>query len=121
MREPLEREISKGVKMLLELDGWRCFHMEPLSNVVQRRYSAELGCPDLLALRYGKIAQYPDDDWGPNILWLEIKRKGKKPAPHQLAWHAKERALGAEVWVVDSFDDFRADYLKSGLNRGIRA
>ncbi len=112
-----ERHISEAVKGLLEIDGWRVFHMEPLSNVIQKRYSAELGCPDLLALRYADPARGKSTD----VLWLEIKRRGVKPKKHQAEWHAAERAMGAEVWVVDDYDFFRESYVKSGLNRRIRA
>ena len=119
-----EAQLSKQVKDFLEIDGWRVFRMEPLSNVIQKRYSAELGCPDLLALRYGgkrlvSVIYHAKNEG--DILWLEIKRRGKKPAKHQAEWHAKERALGAEVWVCDDFDEFRSKYCKSGLNRSIRA
>ena len=115
-----EAQLAKQVKDFLEIDGWRVFRMEPLSNVIQKRYSAELGCPDLLALRYARRGTL-GLRISPDILWLEIKRRGKKPAKHQSEWHARERALGAEVWVVDDFDFFREGYVKSGLNRSIRA
>ncbi len=118
-----EKHIADAVKGLLEIDGWRVFHMEPLSNVIQRRYSAELGCPDLLALRYGaKRADSYDYSYRTECqaLWLEIKRRGAKPKKHQERWHAEERMLGAEVWVVDDYEFFRKCYISSGLNRRIR-
>ncbi len=112
-----EAQLSKQIQDFLSIDGWRTFRMEPLSNVIQRRYSAELGCPDLLALRYGKCSM---SKWG-EILWLEIKRPGAKPKKHQEAWHAEERMLGAEVQVIDDYDKFREWYASSGLNRRIRS
>ena len=57
----------------------------------------------------------------PDILWCEIKRRGQKPKAHQIKWHEAERALGAQVCVIDDFDFFREGYVKSGLNRSIRA
>jgi len=91
--------------------------MEPLSNVIQQRYSAELGCPDILALRYAE----PHRGRSAAILWIEVKVKGRKPAKHQALWHDRERALGAEVVVVDDFEEFKAWYVNSGFNRGMRA
>ncbi len=120
-----EKHISDAVKGFLEIDGWRVFHMEPLSNVIQRRYSAELGCPDLLSLRYGWTKPLAEGDLLANvlgeILWIEVKRPGAKPKKHQERWHAEERMLGAEVWVVDDYDAFREKYVSSGLNRRIRS
>ena len=113
-----EKHISDAVKMLLEIDGWRVFHMEPLSNIIQRRYSAELGCPDLLALRYAPKFPHTGSN---DILWIEVKRPGAKPKKHQAEWHTAERNRGAEVIVVDDFDKFRAEYISGPLNRSIRA
>ncbi len=119
-----EKHIADAVKGLLEIDGWRVFHMEPLSNIIQKRYAGELGMPDLLALRYGWTKPLAEGDLLASvlgeILWLEIKRPGAKPKAHQERWHAEERMLGAEVQVVDDYDFFREWYVKSGLNRRIR-
>lgn len=117
-----ERELSRQVKDFLRLDGWRVLRQEPLSRAGGGRYAGELGMPDLLALRYadhrviiGAKQSTPDE-----ILWIEVKSHGAKPKPHQAAWHAAERALGAEVWVVDDLDEFRGKYIDSGLNRSMR-
>ncbi len=120
-----EAQLSKQIQDFLSIDGWRTFRMEPLSNVIQRRYSAELGCPDLLSLRYGWTKPLAEGDLLANvlgeILWIEVKRPGAKPKKHQERWHAEERMLGAEVWVVDDYDAFREKYVSSGLNRRIRS
>jgi hypothetical protein len=112
-----EAQLSKQVQDFLCIDGWRVFKQEPLSRAGGGRYAGELGMPDLLALRYAR----PVQGWANSVLWIEVKRKGAKPKPHQLEWHERERALGAEVWVVDDYDAFRAKYLGSGLNRRISA
>lgn len=44
------------------------------------------------------------------VMWCEMKAPGKKPAPHQLAWHEAERARGALVKVVDHFETYRDWY-----------
>ncbi len=119
-----EKHITDAVKGLLEIDGWRCFHMEPLSHIIQKRYAGELGMPDLLCLRYGWTKPLAEGDLLANvlgeILWIEVKRPGAKPKAHQASWHEHEKSLGAEVRVVDSYDDFREWYAGSGLNRRIR-
>jgi hypothetical protein len=107
-----EAQLSHQVQDFLGIYGWRVFKQEPLSRAGGGRYAGELGMPDLLAIRYdaklyhANLCEY---------IWIEVKAKGRKPAPHQDEWHARERALGAEVWVVDDFDVFRERYLASGL------
>ena|ERR1700761_3831873 len=56
------------------------------------------------------------------ILWVEFKRAGKKPSPHQYDWHQIERLRGfltimAGVDFEPSFDGFREWYIRSGLAR----
>ncbi len=115
-----EAQLSRLVSDFLKLDGWRVLKQEPLSRAGGGRYAGELGMPDLLALRYKYPPPAANAHEECQALWLEIKRAGQKPKPHQLAWHERERALGAEVWVVDDFDAFKEKYLASGLNRGMR-
>ncbi len=115
-----EAQLSRLVQDFLKLDGWRVLRQEPLSRAGGGRYAGELGMPDLLALRYWKASQEYGAPAG-DILWIEVKRSGQKPKPHQLQWHERERALGAEVWVVDDFDAFKEKYVSSGLNRSIRS
>ncbi len=110
-----EAQLSRQVSDFLKLDQWRVLRQEPLSRAGGGRYAGELGMPDLLALRYGSMTELR------SILWIEVKRAGQKPKPHQLQWHERERALGAEVWVVSDFDVFKEKYVASGLNRSIRS
>ena len=51
------------------------------------------GAPDRLVMRPGLAA-----------LWVELKAPGEKAKPHQLREHARMRALGQTVVVIDSFD-----------------
>ena len=37
-------------------------------------------------------------------IWVELKAPGKKAEPHQLREHARMRAVGQRVEVVDSFE-----------------
>lgn len=52
------------------------------------------GVPDRLMLSPGRVA------------FIEFKAPGKKPTPLQAAWHAKLRALGFTVHVIDNVSDF---------------
>lgn len=36
------------------------------------------------------------------VVFVELKAPGKKPTPAQLRDHERRRAMGAEVWVIDS-------------------
>ncbi len=125
-----EAQLSRLVSDFLTLDGWRVLKQEPLSRAGGGRYAGEMGMPDLLCLRYefNRLAAgirpilLPEIcHFEAQVFWIEVKRLGAKPKPHQLAWHERERALGAEVWVIDDFDAFKAKYLESGLNRNIRS
>jgi hypothetical protein len=43
------------------------------------------------------------------VVFVELKALGKSPTAAQLRDHERRRALGAEVWVIDSkegVDDF---------------
>ena len=39
---------------------------------------------------------------GARLVFVELKAPGKKPAPHQLREHARLRAVGQRVEVIDS-------------------
>ena len=51
------------------------------------------GAPDRLVMLPGRPA-----------VWVELKAPGEKAKPHQLREHARMRALGQHVVVIDSFD-----------------
>lgn len=122
----LEKHIAQAVTEFLRIDEWRVFKQEPLSRAGGGRYAGELGMPDLLALRYLPPAKIQAVERPIEVkascghIWLEIKRPGAKPKPHQVAWHEREVAHGALVWIVDDFDMFRTRYLASGLARRVR-
>jgi len=39
----------------------------------------------------------------PSSIWVELKKPGVAPEPHQLREHARMRAMGQRVEVIDSF------------------
>lgn len=50
------------------------------------------GAPDRAVLLHGRM------------IWVELKRTGEKPKPHQLREHERMRRAGQHVEVVDSFE-----------------
>lgn len=48
---------------------------------------------------------------GGNTIWVELKRPGKGATPAQAREHARMRAVGQQVWVINSFAG--ADWLLS--------
>jgi hypothetical protein len=45
---------------------------------------------------------------GGRIVFVEVKAPGKYPTELQERDHAKRRALGCDVWVIDSIEDANA-------------
>jgi len=57
------------------------------------RWVGRRGAPD-------RVAMLP----GGRLLWVELKAPGAQPAPHQAREHARMRAMGQRVEVVDSLE-----------------
>lgn len=115
MLKILEKHLQKYGEDLLELDGWHIFRAELNFSEKKMKSVGELGAPDCLAIRYlsGGTAE---------VLFIEWKRKGKKPTWTQRIWHIMERERGALVWVAGedfepSVAGFKAKYEASGLCR----
>lgn len=125
----LEAHLQEACTTILELDGWRYIKMEPVSNRKWGKGFGEVGMPDALYLRYGPPETLRRNDHQPGtlavlceVMWIEWKRKGGRPKPHQLAWHDAERRKGALVLCAGiefeaTFDAFIAWYRSSGLLR----
>ena len=62
------------------------------AKVEKMKYATKKDCPDCLVL------------WSGVSVWVEVKATGKKPRASQLREHARMRATGAAVAVVDSFE-----------------
>ena len=56
------------------------------------------GAPDRLFIVPGKDS----------LFFVEFKKPGEKPKEHQKREHAQLRTKGFSVFVIDSFDDFKA-------------
>ena len=103
----LEKEVTQQVKDYLLYRGWRPVRM--MRTAIPGAFSVgEPGMPDFLFLRYL--------DCRPTCaalaLWVEMKRPDGKLREGQPEWHARERARGATVWVVDDFEWFEGLYHK---------
>lgn len=117
-------------RVLAKASQHTLFHalVAPLSNLLLACMRAagvgEVGMPDYLYVRYANPCR-GEGCSGENcggveaeVLWCEFKAPGKKPSPHQLAWHEAERARGALVLVVSDIDNFMTRlYPQSGLQR----
>ena len=120
-----ESHIEQTVTELLEWDDWRAIRTDPVSDRRRGKGFGEIGMPDHLYIRYlhGDRIEFPGHSTAvlkapaSEALWIEFKRKGKSPKPHQLVWHDSERKRGALVLVVDDIDKFIAWYAGSGLKR----
>jgi hypothetical protein len=114
----IEAECTK----LLEQDNWRALRTDPVSDRGRGKGFGELGMADHLYIRYDNPFRGRGTRAYCEVLWIEFKRPGKKPAKHQQDWHIKERARGALTLIAGedfpaSVDGFRAWYADSGLKR----
>ena len=141
----LEKQIQQTCSEFLELDGWRCFKMEPVSNLAWGKGANELGQADCMYVRYCPSARDVHRDgvdpgnpraigWWQKVIecqaevmhieWKRLNRGGKptKAGNHQRDWHARERARGALTLIAGedfsaTIEGFQAWYRQSGLNR----
>lgn len=81
---PLERELEQDVRKYAEKRGWLWM------KFVSPGYD---GVPDRLGQRRGRT------------IYMELKKLGEKPEPHQLIVHQELRDHGAEVFVIDNIED----------------
>ena len=81
-----ETEIEGPARDYAKSRGW---YAEKIMRTGRR------GFPDHLFIRQGRV------------IFIEFKRPGGVPEPHQLKRHKELRAHGVEVFVVDNLDDAR--------------
>lgn len=65
------------------------------------------GAPDRLVMLPSRLSAAPVLPHGPlpgRTIWVELKAPGKKAEPHQLREHARMRAMGQRVEVIDSIE-----------------
>lgn len=105
--KPLEKDIQAAIVRLMEIDGWEAMRTDPVSDRERGTGFGQCGQTDYLFLR-----SRPDE-----ILYVEFKRPGQKPKPHQRAWMDATAARGFKVMWTDSVEVFCAWYLHEGLAR----
>jgi hypothetical protein len=89
-----ESEIEKYlVKRVKELGG----------EVRKVKWIGRAGAPDRLVMFPVTKQKFIDGMWG-TCLWVELKATGKVAEPHQLREHARMRAVGQRVVVIDSIE-----------------
>lgn len=67
------------------------------------QWAGRVGAPDRVVFYPSDEQMFIDGQWG-TTLWVELKAPGEKPRPSQLREHARMRAAGQRVVVVDSLD-----------------
>lgn len=82
--DPLERDLENRVRRYAEKRGWLWI------KFVSPGYA---GVPDRIGIRRGRV------------IFLELKKFGEVPEPHQLEVHKEMRAHGVEVFVCDNYED----------------
>jgi hypothetical protein len=90
-----ESEIEKHlVKRVKELGG----EVRKVSWIGRR------GAPDRLVMLPEVRGRFDWENIRAQTIWVELKATGKKAEPHQLREHARMRAMGQSVVVIDSID-----------------
>lgn len=62
-------------------------------------YIGRRGAPDRMVVW---PASFEGSDWDAKIDFVELKAPGQRPDPHQEREHERLRALGCNVFVIDS-------------------
>ncbi len=62
------------------------------------------GAPDRLVMLPFRATFYALAEVGQTTIWVELKAPGEKPKPHQAREHARMRAMGQQVMVIDSYE-----------------
>lgn len=123
-----EAEIAKVCTQVLIHDGWRHLKTDPVSRRGWGKGFGEVGMADSLFIRYDKGAAMFCHGSGTRlyseVLWIEWKREDGAADPHQLKWHAAERARGALTLIAGidfeaSVEGFLRWYAGSGLRQRV--
>ncbi|BCW94679.1 MAG: VRR-NUC domain-containing protein [Fimbriimonadales bacterium] len=86
-----ERDFQRTLLELARLRGWRAHHARPALDRRGRWLTpiqGDAGFPDLVLARSGRI------------LFVELKREGRRPSPQQQAWlDTLAQCAGVEVYL----------------------
>ena len=84
--------------------------MSRLESSLEKTFGKEAAKRGLLSIKLEAASRrgFPDRTVigkGKLIFFVELKRLGEKPKPHQLFWHRLLRKLGFNVYVCDNKED----------------
>ena len=94
-----EDELLSQVLHWMGLCGWRRVHFRPARTKGGWRAPVQgdgVGWPDVVAVHEAQR----------RLLAAELKRAGEKPTAEQYAWLRAFAAIGAEIYVWDTGDDW---------------
>ena len=92
-----------------QIEGYLVKRVKALGGEVRKlQWIGRRGAPDRLVLLPKRTATKGlDCAWcnpKARVLWIELKALGEQPARHQVREHARMRAMGLDVFVIDSID-----------------
>lgn len=87
--------VQRACRDLLEVHGWVVYTTHERHAFLS---TGRKGQVDLVAVKRNDLPS----------LFIECKRRGEKPEPHQLAHHEDLKARGFEVLVIDEVNDLAA-------------
>lgn len=98
------------------IEQYLCAKVKELGGEVRKvQWVGRRGAPDrLVMLPEVRKTRRHDGPWGTKYsdillapsksIWVELKAPGEKVKPHQAREHARMRAMGQRVEVIDSLD-----------------
>jgi hypothetical protein len=81
-----------------------------LESSLEKSFNREAAKLKLLSIKLVALSRagFPDRTVigkGGLIFFVELKRLGEKPKPHQVWWHKKIKKMGFKVYVIDNKED----------------
>lgn len=87
-----------------DIESYLVERVKALGGEVRKvKWIGRRGAPDRLVMLPPGIAICPGPEYG-RTMWVELKAPGEKAKPHQLREHARMKAMGQRVEIVDSFE-----------------
>ena len=94
-----------------KIEKYLCDRVKMLGGEVRKvKWIGRRGAPDRLVMlpqTWIRYRDYPNaevGDFPPQTIWVEVKAPGEVPEPHQAREHARMRAMGQRVEVIDSME-----------------
>lgn len=90
-----------------QIEAYLVKRVKALGGEVRKvQWIGRRGAPDRLVMLPAGQRKVPGgrQEWDDTTLWVELKAPGVKPETHQLREHARMRAMGQRVVVIDSIE-----------------